>query len=208
MGPKPRFNDPLEASSYFHPIGTNPYQHLRKRLVEQIIAQGYDYDTLTEIPVDWSNDQDTNGHISNPVYGRYASTGNVRLFESFASTIGDISREMLSGKEIGPLLKGYHYDLKRPASYPDAVIVGNRLSKLLADRYFTTTTIWSLRQQCVVAELRGWIVFVDPATGRPVDLVEKGEPYATLWKHIEEKVERANTLLGKWNTEHRPREKL
>ena len=84
---------------------------------------GYEYDSLTEIAVDWSSDQDPNNHVSNQTYPRYASTGNVRLFESFAGVMGDKFADMLSGKGIGPMLKGYTMDLKKPTAYPDAVRV-------------------------------------------------------------------------------------
>jgi acyl-CoA thioesterase FadM len=76
---------------------------------------------LTEIAVDWSSDQDPNNHVSNPSYPRYALAGNVRLFESFAGLMGDKYADMLSGKGIGPMLKRYTVDLKRPTAYPDAV---------------------------------------------------------------------------------------
>jgi len=119
-----KFLSPLEASSYFHPCAPSPYDALRQQAVEKALETGYDYDSLTEIPVDWSSDQDPNNHVSNPVYARYASTGNMRLFESFSATMGDKYADMLKGKGIGPVLKGYTYDLKRPAAYPDAVSYG------------------------------------------------------------------------------------
>lgn len=82
---------------------------------------GYDYDSLTEIGIDWSSDQDPNNHVTNTAYPRYASAGLMRLFESLASVIGHKAAEMLKGRGIGPVVKGYTMDLKRPAAYPDAV---------------------------------------------------------------------------------------
>ena len=82
---------------------------------------GYDFDSLTEIPDDWSADQNPNIHVSNPIYARYASAGNMRLFESFASVVGDRFAGMLKGKGIGPVLKGYQYQLKKMTSYPDSL---------------------------------------------------------------------------------------
>jgi hypothetical protein len=118
---KSLFNSPLSASSNFHPTESGPYDALRKSAVETAVAMGYDYDSLTEIPVDWSADQDPNNHVSNPVYAKFASAGNMRLFESFASVMGDKFSGMVKGKGIGPVLKGYQYDLKRTATYPDSV---------------------------------------------------------------------------------------
>ena len=121
--PPVQFDSPLEGSSYLHPIETAAYAPLREKLVKLATSMGYEYDSLTEIAVDWSSDQDPNNHVSNQTYPRYASTGNVRLFESFAGVMGDKFADMLSGKGIGPMLKGYTMDLKKPTAYPDAVRV-------------------------------------------------------------------------------------
>lgn len=82
---------------------------------------GYDYDSLTEIGIDWSLDQDSNNHVTNTAYPRFASAGNMRLFETFAGVMKDNYSDMLKGKGIGPVVKGYTLDLRRPAAYPDAV---------------------------------------------------------------------------------------
>jgi len=78
------------------------------------------------------------------------------------------------------------------------LIVGNRLSEVKPDRYFTTTTIWSLRQQAVVAEARGYVVFLNFSTGRPANLIEAGEPYTALHAEIEKMVEESNRLHAEW----------
>jgi len=75
------------------------------------------------------------------------------------------------------------------------------------DRYFTTTTIWSLRQQAVVAECAGWVVFLDFATKRPANLLEAGEPYVSLHAQISAKVEKANELYEKWQKDHPPKKR-
>lgn len=234
MPPPARFTNPLEASSYFHPISNSAYAPLREKIVEMASLMGYDYDSLTEIGIDWSSDQDPNNHVTNPAYPRFASTGNMRLFETFAGVMGDKYSNMLKGKGIGPVLKGYTLDLKRPAAYPDAVsekrighflycsvsvvelrivssswltlggpllhqiMVGNRLSEIQPDRYFTTTTLWSLRQQAVVAEFKGYVVFINYDTGRLVDLLEAGEPYVALHSLIKARVEKSNVLFAEW----------
>ncbi|KAF2728287.1 hypothetical protein EJ04DRAFT_504337 [Polyplosphaeria fusca] len=198
------FSSPLSASSNLHPTAPTPYTALREALVEKAVAQGYDYDSLTEIPIDWSGDQDPNAHVSNPVYARYASAGNMRLFESFGEAVGDKFAGMVRGKGIGPVLRGYQYNLMRMCNYPDSVrvLVGNCLSDVKGDRYFTTTTIWSLRQQAVVAECTGWVVFADFATRKPVDLTKAGEPYDKLHALISRKAQEAWERKEKWDQEH------
>jgi len=127
-----QFTSPLEASSYFHPTASSAYTPLREQIVSLATRQGYDFDSLTEIPIDWSLDQDPNAHVTNPAYPRYASTGNMRLFESFAKVLGEKAADMVKGKGIGPVLKGYTLDLKRPAVYPDAVSLGGLPSSRFA----------------------------------------------------------------------------
>lgn len=85
------------------------------------------------------------------------------------------------------------------------LIVGNRLSELQPDRYFTTTTIWSLRQQAVVAECKGYVVFMDFSTGRPANLLEVGEPYVALHAQIKVKVEKSNELFSEWEKNNPPK---
>ncbi|MCJ1467262.1 hypothetical protein MMC07_005886 [Pseudocyphellaria aurata] len=196
--PPAKFANPLEASSYSHPISNSAYAPLRQKIVEKACLMGYDYDSLTEIGLDWSLDQDPNNHVTNSAYPRFASAGNIRLIETFAGVMGDKYSDMFKGKGIGPVLKGYTLDLKRPAAYPDALIVGSRLSEIQPDRYFTTTTVWSLRQQAIVADFKGYVVFMNFDTGRLANLLEAGEPYVALHSQIKAKVEKSNDLFAEW----------
>lgn len=136
--PPTQFASALEASSYFHPTAHSVYASLREKRVETAILMGYDYDSLTEIGIDWSLDQDPHNHVTNSAYPRYASAGNMRLFESFGSVMGDKYADMLKGRGIGPVLKGYTMDLKRPAAYPDAVCVGRQLFCRLSFLFYNT----------------------------------------------------------------------
>ncbi|KAF7509083.1 hypothetical protein GJ744_008310 [Endocarpon pusillum] len=82
--PPAQFKTQLESSSYLHPTANSAYAPLREKIVETAALMGYDFDTLPEIALDWSSDQDPNNHVTNPAYARFASTGNIRLCESFA----------------------------------------------------------------------------------------------------------------------------
>lgn len=115
------FANPLEASSYSHPTASCVYTPLRENIVKTATLMGYDYESLTEIGIDWSLDQDSNNHVSVIAYPRYFSAGNMRLLESFGGVMGDKYADMLRGRGIGPMVRGYTMDLRRPAFYPDAV---------------------------------------------------------------------------------------
>ena len=62
---------------------------------------GYDFDSLIEIGIDWSLDQYPNNHVNNLACPHYASTGNIRLLESFASVMGNNYGAMVRVKESG-----------------------------------------------------------------------------------------------------------
>jgi Holliday junction resolvase-like predicted endonuclease len=65
--------------------------------------------------------------------------------------------------------------------------------------------MWSLRQQAVVAEFTGYITFVDFKTGKVVNLLEAGEPYATLHAQIQAKIEKAAKLSAEWRKKNPPK---
>lgn len=93
---------------------------------------------------------------------------------------------------------------------PPQLIVANRLTEILPDGYHGITTVWSLRQQTIVAELRGYAVFYDYGRNNPANLVEAGGVYAKLLAGLTRRVERSNELATKWEKEHPkpPRGKL
>ena len=117
-----KFTTPLEASSYLQPGGGEAYAPLRRKVMETATAMGYDPVTMVECGIKWAEDQDPFGHVGNSIYPHYMALSNLRVFESFAEYLGD-NRFMDPMKErgIGPLVKTYTLDLKRPTSYPDSV---------------------------------------------------------------------------------------
>jgi hypothetical protein len=70
------------------------------------------------------------------------------------------------------------------------------------DRYHVVTSIWSLRQQAIVAESRGWVVFFDYTKGKPANLVLAGGVYADLYNALKDKCTQAAALAAKWDQEH------
>lgn len=49
-----------------------------------------------------------------------------------------------------------------------------------------------------MAELKGYVVFINFDTGRLVNLVEAGEPYVALHALIKAKVAKSNDLFAEW----------
>jgi len=65
-----------------------------------------------------------------------------------------------------------------------------------------TTSLFSLKQQAVVAEVKGSVTYMDVKTGRPVDIRTLGRGWAKLFEGFTKKAEHARTLKEKWDGEH------
>ncbi|KAH8157476.1 hypothetical protein CIB48_g10773 [Xylaria polymorpha] len=197
-----KFKSQLEASSYHAPGGGELYKPLREKIVTQALAQGYDEATMMEHGVVWADDQDPWGHIMNAGFPHYSSACNFRLFESFEEHLKDKFPDLMKARGIGVIVKSSTINIKSPVSYPDSIIVANRIDEVKADRYHVTTTMWSLRQQVPVAEANGWVVFFDYAKGKPANLIEAGGVYANLHAALSDKAKVMNQKRAKWEEAH------
>ncbi|RYP77229.1 hypothetical protein DL771_001278 [Monosporascus sp. 5C6A] len=197
-----KFKTQLEASSYHAPGGGELYKPLREKIVRQALEQGYHEATMMEHGVVWADDQDPWGHIMNAGFPHYASACNFRLFESFEEHLKDKFQDLMKVRGIGVIVKTSTLDIKRPVSYPDSIIVANRIDEVKPDRYHVTTTMWSLRQQAPVAESNGWVVFFDYSKGKPANLVEAGGVYANLHAALCEQSRVMNQKRVEWEQAH------
>ncbi|KAH7303979.1 hypothetical protein B0I35DRAFT_484849 [Stachybotrys elegans] len=194
-----KFSSRLQASSYHAPGGGDAYKTLREKLIKEILAQGYDEATMLEHGVSWADDQDPFGHIMNAGFGHFSTACNFRFFESFEEQLGDKIDDLIKAKGLGVIIKAMTMNLKRPVSYPDALIVAVRLGEVKPDRYFCTTTMWSLTQQAVVAESSGWVVFFDYQRGKIANLVEEGGVYKDLYQALAVKCQRMKEAAAAWD---------
>jgi hypothetical protein len=69
--------------------------------------------------------------------------------------------------------------------------------------------MWSLKQQAIVAQTRGYVVFFDYTKGRPANLIETGGVYMDLYTALAKKAKTSNELAAKWEKENpsKPKEK-
>jgi len=216
---------PLDASSYHHPDGGKVYAPLRAAVIKTATDMGYDVATMSEHGVVWADDQDPFGHVLGAAYPHWGAVTNFRLFESFAEQLGNKYDDLFKARGIGVMTKSYETNLKRPVSYPDSVrhlhlpyrtlvpdtlfadcgtqvIVAVRIAEVLPDRYFAITSMWSLRQQAIVAQTRGYVVFFDYAKSKPANLVEAGGVYAKLHAALTERAERSSKLAAEWESKN------
>lgn len=69
------------------------------------------------------------------------------------------------------------------------------------------TSLYSLKQQAIVAELRGSVTYVDAKSGRPVDIRTLGGGWPKLFEGFTKKAENALALKEMWEMEHPKRGK-
>ncbi|KAK1753904.1 hypothetical protein QBC47DRAFT_385175 [Echria macrotheca] len=199
MAPKKQDEiDPLEASSYHHPNGGAMYAPLRDKIVQTATEMGYDVPTMTEHKVIWADDQDPFGHVANPSFAHWSAVTGFRMFESFAAQLKDKYDDLLKARGIGVVVKSFETDIRRQVKYPDSVIVAARLMEVKPDRYYSITTMWSLRQQAIVAQTQGYVVFFDFAKQRPANLIEAGGVYADLHAALSERAQKSTELAAEW----------
>ncbi|KAJ7814067.1 hypothetical protein B0H13DRAFT_2381968 [Mycena leptocephala] len=176
-------DDPLVASSYFNPGGGEAYGPMRRAMVAQATAMGYEAPTMTEHGVMWADDQD-------PLPCQW--------FESFGKTLGDRYDDLQRAEGVGVILKSQTIDLKHQVKYPDSV----RITEVKPDRYFRVATLWSYQQQAIVAESSGYAVFFDYRKSRVANLLEYGGVYADLHRDLSERSKRSNELYAQWVSDH------
>lgn len=84
---------------------------------------------------------------------------------------------------LGKLIAAYRQDLIEPT------------------RNGGTTSLFSLKQQAIVAEVKGSVTYMHVATGRPIDIRTLGGGWPKLFNGFMEKWENAKLLKEKWDSE-------
>lgn len=71
-----------------------------------------------------------------------------------------------------------------------------------------TTSLFSLKQQAIVAQVKGSVTYMDVKTGRPTDIRSLDGGWPALNDELTRKAERANTLREKWEVDHPGKSKI
>ena len=82
------------------------------------------------------------------------------------------------------------------------LILAHRVTKVLPDRYYGITSVWSLRQQAIVADAQGYVVFFDYDTGKPADLVKAGGTHLDLYNALSQRKEKEDKIAAQWEKDH------
>jgi len=200
---KPKHKTALAASSYQSPFRSESYEPLKSGIRDTILAMGYDKETAVEVGVNWADDHDPFRHVKNHQFGHWVNMCNLRVFQSFELPLGPTAfADLMAARRIGVMVRSFETSIKRPVQFPDQAIVAHTLTQVLPDRYFGVTTVWSVNQQAIVAEVKGWVVFFDYERGVVADLEKLGGVYAELYAFLTGRVEREKGLREKWEKEN------
>ncbi|KJZ80516.1 hypothetical protein HIM_00366 [Hirsutella minnesotensis 3608] len=204
----------LAESSYLSPYSrngapdrahpnTDPYAPLRSRALATLEAMGFDPNLMVEHGVLWAEHQDPFGHVMHTQFMNFMGTSLWRILESHDEFL---TREecdnMIQAKTVITALKKYELDIRRQVKYPDALIAAYRQDSIEPTRSHGTAVLFSLKQQAIVAQVRGFITYVDVKTGRPVDIRTLGKNFKTLYEALAKRAESAKTLREQWERDN------
>ncbi|KAH7110905.1 hypothetical protein B0J11DRAFT_599212 [Dendryphion nanum] len=185
-----------------HP-NTDPYAPLRAQALATLESMGYDPLTMVERGVVWAEDQDPFGHVMQSQYMAYMGVCFHRVMESYAEFLSDEEyNNMILAKTVVPVVRKYELDIRRQVKYPDALIVAYRGDGIEATRNNGITSIFSLKQQAIVAEVRGNVTYMDVKTGRPVNICKLGGGWLKLFEGFTKKAENARILKEIWESKN------
>ncbi|KAF7528054.1 hypothetical protein G7054_g10246 [Neopestalotiopsis clavispora] len=95
-----------------------------------------------------------------------------------------------------------HVMQSQQVKYPDSLIVAYRQDLIEPTRNHGTTILFSLKQQAIVAQVKGSVTYMNAATGRPIDIRTLGGGWARLYEGFTLKSQQAAALKAKWDGEH------
>ncbi|KID75878.1 uncharacterized protein G6M90_00g049490 [Metarhizium brunneum] len=185
-----------------HP-NTDPYAALRGRALSTLEAMGFDPNTMIEHGVLWAEHQDPFGHVMQGQYMSFLGACFWRVMESYDEFLSkEECDDMIQAKTVIPVVRRYELDIRRQVKYPDSLIAAYRQDRIEPTRNHGTTVLFSLKQQAIVAQVRGSTTYIDAKTGRPVDIRTLGGCFPALYEGFTKKSERANQLKEKWDKDH------
>ncbi|RCI16292.1 hypothetical protein L249_1859, partial [Ophiocordyceps polyrhachis-furcata BCC 54312] len=192
----------LGAPDRAHP-NTDPYAPLRTRALATLEAMGFDPNLMVEHGVLWADHQDPYGHVMHSQYMNFLGATFWRTLESYDEFLThEECDNMVQAKTVIPALKKYELDIKRQVKYPDSLIAAYRQDGMDPSRSHGTSVLFSLKQQAIVAEVKGFVTYVDVKTARPADIRSLGPNFVALYQGISRRAERARALREQWEKDN------
>ncbi|KAF2648932.1 putative thioesterase [Lophiostoma macrostomum CBS 122681] len=178
---------------------TDLYAPLRASALASLEAMGFDGRTMAERGVVWAEDQDPFGHVAHSQYMHFFGLVFHRVMESYTEYFDEDEYDgMVKGRTVIPVVRKYELEIRRVVTYPDSLIAANRQERIEPTRSHSTTVLYSLKQQAIVAQVIGNVTFMDVKTSRPVDIRTLGGGWTKLYEGFARRAETARGLRVKW----------
>ena len=124
------------------------------------------YPVIITQEVHWG-DMDAFQHVNNKVYFRYFE--DVRL--AYLQKIGSL--EYMKSHNSGPILASTSCNYRAPVLYPDTLHIATRTRDLQPKRVSMEYLVFSEKQQKIVADGEGLMVYYDFAAGKSAEIPEQ-----------------------------------
>ena len=121
------------------------------------------YPVKFEYPVHWG-DMDAARHVNNLVYLRWSESARIGFFEAIGI------KPNFSGDAVGPILAWQDCKYILPITFPDNVIVGCKVNKVLPDRFELECATHSVQHNRIAAISKQLIVPYDYGALQKADL--------------------------------------
>ncbi|MEM6804571.1 MAG: thioesterase family protein, partial [Bacteroidota bacterium] len=132
---------------------------------EQIAQLLADYPIISHVPVQWA-DMDRNQHVNNVIYLKYVEVSRLDYFQA----IGFFD---FTGEKPGPILADTECKYIFPATYPDEIYMGSRISKMSDTDFILQTLLISKKHKKVVAKNESRVVVFDYGQQKKVSMGEE-----------------------------------
>ena len=122
--------------------------------------QALNWPLKLELPVLWG-DMDAFGHVNNTIYFRWFESARIAYFLKLGEA------NLLSNKEVGPILAHTSADYIKPVAYPDTIMACAAINKVGNTSFTMSYKIISKQQNNdIVTRGAGIVVLVDYRTGQ------------------------------------------
>jgi acyl-CoA thioester hydrolase len=113
-----------------------------------------DFPVAIRLPVQWG-DQDAFQHVNNTIYFRWFESVRIVYLEQVGL------QAFMEREQVGPILAAIRCQYRSPVTYPDAILVSARVTRLGRSSVDMEHRIYSETQQKIVAEGDSTLVVFD-----------------------------------------------
>ncbi|KAG2033816.1 HotDog domain-containing protein [Suillus americanus] len=170
----PSLPDPTPFQSS-HPTAVGS---LAENARAKLISMGCDAGSLWEQSIAWGH-HDSFRHVNNAHYLRFIESGRMVWLMALGKVLGGEERveAMLAGQGVSIILKSTNINFRRPVTFPDTLLVGQRPITSSSRTQFTLNTVlYSYAQQAIVADSDSVLVWYD------YDNLRKCDPGDDTWR--------------------------